>query len=504
MGRIQVALIAVVAFVAGATVLALVHRPPEGAVAPTSGQPAESAGAKILYWFDPMNPDKHFDQPGKSPFMDMQLVPKYASGAGSTREGTVTIDPRLVQNLGVRTAHATLGHLSRTVRATGAVAFDERAVTLVSAPVAAIVERLHVRAPLDAVDVGEPLVTLLAPDWTAGQEEYLALRRARTPGLGSLQAAARQRLLLLGMTDGQVRALDRRGKADPRIVIGAPRSGVIGDLAVREGSSVMPGTPLVRINGLDSVWINAAVPERDAGAIAPGAVVRATVPAFPGQGFEGTVEALLPSLDPATRTITARVVMDNPDRRLTPGMFAQLELLPPDEASERVLVATEAVIATGMRDVVIVAMGEGRFRAQEVRIGTTDGARTEILEGIANGESVVLSGQFLIDSEASLSGALARLGAADPSTPSPSAAVPRPGRHEAGGKVVRIAGRELTIATGPIPSLQMGAMTMTFVAPAMKSLPSLKAGDASRFTFFTNADGEFEIDEILYINGARP
>ena len=496
------------AFLAGAGALWLLQHLLADPPAETGKGSVEAPpGAReVLYWYDPMVPQQHFDKPGKSPFMDMQLVPKYA-GANDDA-GTITIEPRQIQNLGVRSARATRGQIGRTVRATGAIAFDERAVTVVSAPVAAIVERLHVRAPLDPVSAGAPLVTLLAPDWTAAQEEYLGLRRARSPGLDGLKAAARQRLLLLGMSDGQIRAIERSGRPDTRIVVFAPRDGVLGELSIREGASVMPGTQLVRINGVETVWINAAVPERDAGTIGAGASVTATVPGWPGRDFEGRIEALLPAVDPTTRTLTARVVLENPERLLTPGMFAQLELRSAADERERVLVPSEAVIATGTREVVIIAEGKGRFRAQQVRVGAEGGGQTEVLEGLTEGEAVVLSGQFLIDSEASLSGALARLSEEDAESAA-GTALPdvsdAPATHLAQGTIERIDGRSLTIATGAIPSLDMGAMTMTFVVPTGKPLPRPSQGQHVDFSFFRNSAGEFEIASLTVSDaGERP
>ena len=243
----------------------------------TTEQATGQADPEVLYWYDPMYPQSRFDKPGKSPFMDMMLVPKYASEAQD--QGTVTIEPRLVQNLGVRTGTAVLGELSAEVEAVGSVAFDERAVSVVQARVAAIVEQLHVRAPMDPVQAGQPLLTLIAPEWTAAQEELLALRRSTASGLDRLVLAARARLLLLGMTEAQVRALEKTGRSNPRITVFAPRSGVLAELAVREGASVMSGTPLARINGLDTVWVNAAVPEREAARVRPGSKVTATVAA---------------------------------------------------------------------------------------------------------------------------------------------------------------------------------------------------------------------------------
>jgi Cu(I)/Ag(I) efflux system membrane fusion protein len=313
--------------------------------------------------------------------------------------------------------------MSAAVRASGTIVFDESAVDVVQARVAGIVEHLAVRAPLATVRQGQLLLTLIAPDWTAAQEDYLALRRSRATGLEPLRDAARQRLLLLGMSGAQIRTIEQAGHAQTRIAVSAPRSGVIGELAVREGASVMPGTPLLRINGLDTVWVNASIPEAQLGRIAPGASASIELPAFPGERFSGKVDALLPDLDAATRTQVARIVLRNPDRRAAPGMFASIEI----DGAERiasVLVPTDAVIATGTRNVVIVAEGSGRFRAQEVRIGDEADGKTQVLEGVSDGDSVVLSGQFLIDSEASLTGTLARLHGSDD-----RASQPLPGRH---------------------------------------------------------------------------
>jgi len=317
-----------------------------------------------------------------------------------------------VQNLGVRTARAERGTLMSDVQATGTVAFDERAVTVVQARVAGIVERLDVRAPLSEVNQGQALLTLLAPDWTAAQEDYLSLRRSRAPGLDELRAASRQRLVLLGMSEEQIRAVEKSGQAQRRIAVTAPRSGVVGELTTREGASVAPGAPLLRINGLDTVWINAAIPETQIGRVTRAAPAAVEFPAFPGERFTGRIETLLPDIDAATRTQTARIVLRNPDHRLAPGMFARVQIGASSQAAG-VLVPSEAVIATGTRSVVIVGDGQGHFRAREVRVGAEANGITQIVDGLSAGESVVLSGQFLIDSEASLSGTLARLKGGD-------------------------------------------------------------------------------------------
>lgn len=399
------------AFVLGIAVTLFVTRHPAEPPGPTA--PKAAAEKKVLYWYDPMQPQQHFSAPGKSPFMDMQLVPKYA--ADTTRdEGAVSIDPRLTQNLGVRSAKAERGALTRTLHATGTLAFDERAISVLQSRVAGIVEKLWVRAPLAAVKRGDPLVTLLAPDWTAAQEEYLSLRRAQAEGLDELRAAARRRLLLLGMDEGQIRSVESADRAQAQVTLGAPRDGVITELAVREGATVAAGAPLLTLNGLEDVWINAAIAEGDSGHVVAGAAIKATLTAFPGETFEGTIEALLPDLDAATRTQKARIVLPNPRGRLAPGMFANVEIAPPAATAEQLLVPSEAVIATGARNVVIINAGQGHFRAQEVRIGAEADGKTAVLDGLHEGDSVVLSGQFLIDSEASLSGALKRLQGATP------------------------------------------------------------------------------------------
>lgn len=482
------------AFLVGIAGTYFVMRQAEPPAAPATG----ADGKTVLYWFDPMKPDQHFDRPGKSPFMDMPLQPKYADAAESP--GSVQIDPRLTQSLGLRTARAERGTLARHVRASGAIAFDERTITTVPSRVAGIVERLHVRAPLTSVKRGEPLATLLAPDWTAAQEDYLALRRTAGAGLDPLRAAARQRLVLLGMDDGAIRSIDRGGRAQVRFTLAAPRDGVVAELAVREGASVAAGMPLMTLNGLDTVWVNAAIAEADAANVAPGAAVTATLTAFPGETFRGTVETLLPDLDAATRTQRARIVLANPQHRLAPGMFAAVDIAA-STAPAQILVPSEAVIATGTRHVVIVDAGGGHYRAQEVRVGGETGDRTAVLDGVAEGENVVLSGQFLIDSEASLAGALARLdGGASPPTAAQAPPAAAPEQRAATGRVVQIDGTHWSIAADAIASLDMGAMTMDFTVPANVPTGTIRSGQRVRFRFVRDAEGGFEIVELAKLD----
>jgi len=280
-----------------------------------------------------------------------------------------------------------------------------------------------VRAALDPVRKGQPLAELYVPDWVAAQEEYLSARRigarADAKGFADLADAAAQRMRLAGMGDAQIRAVEASGKVQPRVVITAPIDGVIGELSAREGMTVVAGAPLFRINGLSTIWVNAELPEGQAALVRPGNPVRARAPALPGMTFQGKVNAILPEVNPATRTTKARVELANPGGRLVPGMFATIEFAPAAR-QDVLLVPSEAVIQTGKRSVVVVAQGDGKFAPAEVEIGRDSNGQTEIRKGLQVGQKVVISGQFLVDSEASLRGTTARMGDSGARTAVPS------------------------------------------------------------------------------------
>lgn len=379
-------------------------RPPDTGLATGSAAPSSPAGErKVLYWYDPMVPDQHFDKPGKSPFMDMPLVAKYADEA---QAGGVRIDPGLQQNVGIRTAVVEVGRLDAQLRVPATLSWDLRSEAVVSAPVDAIVSRVYVKAPFEPVRRGQPLATVLAPEWSSAIAEANAVGNAQSQAARELRGAAQDRLRVLGIPGGRSRG--------GGVTLSAPRNGVVSDVLVREGQAVMPGTPLFRINGTDTLWLEAAIPQAGSALVGRGTKVVATVSALPGKTFEGEVEALLPQIDPASRTQRARIVLRNEGSQLVPGMFAELTLHG-EEGATVPLVPTEALISTGLDSRVIVLDGEGRFHPIRIRTGRSSGGRTEVLAGLNGGERVVTSGQFLIDSEASLSGALERLQAPSPS-----------------------------------------------------------------------------------------
>ena len=356
---------------------------------------------EVLYWYDPMKPDQHFDKPGKSPFMDMELMPKYAAddGKGMSSSTVVEIDPRMAQNLGMRTAPVTTGTFWQRVDAVGSVMVDERRIVSVEARAAGWVERLDVRSVGDTVTRGQVLAGLYSPELLAAQEE-LAL--AEKLGDKTLVNAARTRLSLLGVSGS--------GGAQRRVAITAPQAGVVTELMVREGAQVTPGMPLMKLADLSKVWVQVEVPEAQASWVAVGKPAEARLKAVPGRVFEGTVDYLYPLLDAQTRTLRARLVFDNADGALKPGMYAEATLFG-GAKSDVTLVPSEAVIRTGTRSVVLVAEDVGRYRPVEVILGPERSSEIVVLEGLQAGQQVVVSGQFLIDSEASLLGAYQRMGA---------------------------------------------------------------------------------------------
>jgi Cu(I)/Ag(I) efflux system membrane fusion protein len=359
---------------------------------------AMSGERKPLYWYDPMRPDQHFDAPGKSPFMDMDLVPKYADGDAMAGDSTIVrIDPRMAQNLGMRTAEVRAGTFWQRVDAVGSVAIDERRIVALTARAAGWVERLNVRAVGDPVRRGQVVAGVYAPELLAAQEE-LAL--AKKLDDATLIDAATTRLKLLDASS--------RGRPQRQTAVVAPQSGVVTELLVREGDALAPGMPLMKVADLSHVWIVAEIPEAQAAWVAVGKPAEARLRGLPGKVFEGRVEYLYPLLDARTRTLRARLLFDNAGGDLKPGMYAQVTVFGGAKRAAT-LVPSEAVIRTGTRNVVLVAEDAGRYRPVEVVLGPERDDEIVVVGGLEPGQRVVVSGQFLIDSEASLLGAYRRM-----------------------------------------------------------------------------------------------
>lgn len=490
---------ALLAGIGGGYWLAL-KRHPASAMTSADGATQSTANErKALYWYDPMVPNQHFDNPGKSPFMDMQLVAKYADEGGDA--ASVKIDPSVVQNLGLRVAKVERGVLAAPVEVVASVQWNERQVAVVQTRSAGFVERVYARAPGDVIGKDAPLADLLVPEWAGAQTEFLALR---STGDSSLLQAARERLKLLGMPPELVAQVEASGQTRPVITIRAPIAGVIQTLDVRSGMSLGAGMPLARINGLDLIWIEAAVPEGLAGTVAVGNSARATLAAYPGLRLTGKVIAVLPDVNTDSRTLRVRVELPNHDGRLRAGMFAQLGLGSSNDAPT-LLVPSEAVIRTGTRNIVLAALDGGRFQPVEVKLGREAGGKVAVLDGLAEGQSVVASGQFLIDSEASLKGVLAQQpdasGNMPMSKPPAAASTPPTALNEADGKVESISAKEITLSHGPVQSLGWGAMTMPFQLAQPGLAAGIQKGDRVHFGFRAG-DGGYVIEAMSKIGSA--
>ena len=456
-----------------------------------AGDVDPATGRRILNYHDPMVPGKNFDAPAKSPFMDMMLVPRYAGSDGADAS-SVTVSPRIQQNLGLRTAPVVEGSLASEVTAVGNVAWNERERVELSSRAMGFVEKLHVKAALDRVAAGAPLAELYVPDWVAAQEEYLALARLSGAGTDTLKDAARQRMRQVGMEPAHIQRVVASGAVQPRFTLTAPIAGIVSELMVREGATVMPGMTLMRLQGTRTVWAEGAVPESQAALLQPGARVRTTSPGAPGQTFEGQVQALLPEVDSVTRTIRARVQLANPQGRLVPGMLVSMRLDRPKTAAT-LLVPSDAVIHTGRRSVVMVAEEGGRFRPVQVTAGLEVGGQTEISAGLQMGQRVVLSGQFLIDSEASLRGLEARLNQEPASTAR---------RYTTDAVVDALSGDTVTLTHPPIAALKWPQMQMDFKLPPRAQQPrDLEAGDRLQIEFEMQ---EGEVPRITSLQRVAP
>ncbi|MGP2412246.1 efflux RND transporter periplasmic adaptor subunit [Yersinia sp. 2553 StPb PI] len=450
--------------------------------------PAENS-RKVLYWYDPMSPSQRFDQPGKSPFMDMELVLRYADEA--VAQGGVSISPRQQQNLGVRTAAVEMRSLNYRLAGYGTVATDERSVQVIAARANGIIEQLYVRANQQPVSKNQPLAQLWVPDWSAAQQEYLAIR---TLGDSQLTAAARQRLQLQFMPEEVIRSVEKSGQPQTRVTLRSPSEGYVSKLDIRAGSQVTATQSLFELASLDPVWIVVDYPQSQASLVTIGSTIAATTASWPGETFHGTVSELLPNMDLATRTLKARIVLENPQQKLKPGMYLNVQSAPADNLKPVLAIPQEALLMSGNSNRVLLAEANGYFKPVDVSTGQTQDGWTEIKSGLNAGQLVVTSGQFLIDSEASLQSALPQMedtpALTENTTPTANnTAVAPVDIYSVQGTVTAINGSTITLSHGPIAALKWGAMTMDFQLPAEPLSPEIVAGSQVNFTFTLNEQG---------------
>ena len=388
----------------------------------------------------PMHPFIVTDQPGACPICGMALVPVKSSTGGEAggegerggAQGTIRVDPNTVQSIGVRTSPVTVGELRKTVRAVGRVTYDERRIGTVNAKIAGWIEKLYVNATGEEVRKGAPLIEIYSPDLVSAQQEYLIARRhleqvRNSPfpevgkGAQDLLDSARKRLAYWDVTDDQIAELERTGEVRKTLVLQSPFEGVVVGKAVFDGTKVMAGMELFRIADLSRVWVQGDIYEYELPWIKVGVPAEVTLDYLPGRTFRGHVAYLYPYLEGKTRTATIRVELPNPGGVLKPDMYAHIELTPM-VGKKTVLVPSEAVIRTGTRNVVFLSKGEGRFEPREVELGLEgEDGTVQVLSGLSGDELVVVSAQFLLDSESSIREALKKFQSA--------ASVPGHGGH---------------------------------------------------------------------------
>lgn len=374
------------------------------------GDAAEHADAAdeegATYYTCGMHPWVMLPEPGLCPICHMELTPVSPARAA----GQIVIDPATVQNIGVRMSAVVRGPAVRHVRTVGSVEYDPTRIRVATTKFAGWIERLHVAAEGATVEAGDPLLDLYSPELYAAQVEYLVAYRGRErPGGDALLDSARTRLAYLDVSPQQIRQLEQSGEASRTLTIHSPHSGVVTELMVREGSRIEAGMPTHRIADVSRVWVLAAVYEHEMPLAQVGQKATVTLPLLNGRTFEGEVGYVYPWVDEGSRQGRVRVELDNAGGVLKPGMFAAVQIASVDRA-EALLAPREAILATGERQVAFVSLGQGRFDPREVTTGivTSDGM-IEVLGGLREGEMVVTSGQFLLDSESRLRSALAKM-----------------------------------------------------------------------------------------------
>ena len=449
----------------------------------------ENGEEKPLYWVAPMDPNYRRDEPGKSP-MGMDLIPFYGNASANQNEvGTVSISPNVINNLGARTTEVKFGSLHTEISTVGYVQYDEDRLIHIHPRVQGWVEKLYVKAAGDPVTQGEPLYSLYSPELVNAQEELvLALSRDNA----RLIRAAEDRLRALHVDPTFITQLKSNRAVKQTVTFYVPQTGVVDNLNIREGFFVKPGTTLMSVGTLDNVWVEAEVFERQGSLVETGLPVTMTLDYLPGQTWQGNVDYVYPTLDSKTRTVRVRLRFANPDGLLKPNMFAQVTIQArlKDNA---LVVPREAVIRTGKQDRVVLALGEGRFKSVAVTLGFIGEESVQITNGLAEGESVVTSAQFLLDSESSKTSDFRRLDHSGTETPREYTP-----RATAMGVINSIdqAKRIINISRGPIEKWNRPAATMDFLVGDNLVVNNLKEGSNVHFTFEI-IDGDFIVVELM-------
>ncbi len=455
----------------------------------------ESAPAAVkkkpLYWVAPMDPNYRRDKPGKSP-MGMDLIPFYGDEASGSDAGpgAVRISPDVVNNLGVRTAPAQLGSLHSAIQTVGYVKYDEDQIVHIHPRVSGWIEDLYVKASGDPVRSGEPLYSIYSPELVNAQEELvMALERDKA----RLIRASEDRLASLRVPSGTIKQLKKTKEVKQNITFYAPQNGVVDNLDIRQGFYVQPGSTIMSIAAIDQVWVEAEVFERQVAGVVIGLPVTMTLDYLPGKEWFGVVDYVYPTLNVKTRTLRVRLRFDNDKGMLKPGMFAQV-VIHLDNSKKTLLVPKEAVIRSGHSNRVVLALGEGRFKSVNVKVGRFDDQSAEILSGLSEGEKVVTSAQFLIDSESSKTSDFKRMNHSEK-------VLPASVWTEATINSLMPEHRMVNATHKEISAWNWKEMTMDFTVAKDIDFASLKVGMKLHLEITKLGDGKYQITNV-HIPGA--
>ncbi|MHA2874853.1 efflux RND transporter periplasmic adaptor subunit [Vibrio campbellii] len=435
-----------------------------------------------LYWVAPMDPNYKRDKPGKSP-MGMDLIPVYAEDLSGEKSapGTITIDPSVENNLGVKTAKVTLEKLSPRIETVGYIAFDESHLWQTNVRVAGWVEKLYINAVGEKVKKGDVLFTLYSPELVKAQEELLNAYRTGRQGLVK---GATERLVTLGVDRAQIKSITRSGKASQTIEIKAPADGVIASLNVREGGYLSPAQAVISAGPLDNVWVDAEVFERQAHWMKAGSQATMTLDAIPGNEWQGVVDYVYPILDPKTRTLRVRLKFPNPNGELKPNMFANIALQPVTDDAV-LTIPKSSVIRSGGMTRVVLAEGDGKYRSARIEVGREAGEQIEVLQGLKQDDKIVTSAHFMLDSESSQSADLSRINGVEPEAETAWAK----------GEITDVMKdhRMLTINHQPVPEWDWPGMVMNFTFADGVDMGDLKKGQAIEFEMQKTESGQYQI-----------
>jgi RND family efflux transporter MFP subunit len=480
-----------------------------GQAATAGATPSAAASApqarKLRFYRNPMGLPDTSPTPKKDP-MGMDYIAVYegeddaTAGSGAAQ---IAISTEKIQKLGVRTEGAQLRALGQVVRAAGRVEADERRLFTITAKYEGYIERLLVNTTGQPVTKGQPLFEAYSPELVAAQREYaiaaqgvLNLKDAPAQAQASMQQLADASLARLknwDLSEDQIQRLRSSGQAQRAQSFRAPVSGVVTEKKAQQGMRFMPGEMLYQVADLSSVWVIADVFEQDLAQVKNGAVASVRVNAYPDKEFKGRIAYVYPSLKAETRTVPVRIELANPGGLLKPGMFAQMELT--SGGAKKVLtVPDSAVIDTGKRSIVLVQVKPGRFEPRTLVAGRRSDSLVEVLQGVSEGEQVVVSANFLIDAESNLKAALQGMEAA----PATSTGTATSAGHKAQGKVDSVDAKAgtVTLSHGPVDSLKWPAMTMEFKLANPALLKDLQPGKAVSIEFVERAAGEWVITAV--------